>query len=257
MKKIISVVLMLALSLTMCISGYAEEVTSEVTTSDKIEYLVSQGIPADLVKNAPTEDIDDMYTTFYGKSVEYLGTETVTMQETLPFTTYGTISSSDLIFGVSRMAVKNDKLAQKTDPIDFLYVYANYEWQKKPLVRWKDGITVNWDPDVFTLQQNSYIGPEDESEPAEVSQGGLGFYANLSNATYGSAKFKLVPTHRPMYIDKDTYSFPYNTNINGNYLHNKNPIGFSVGFSVEIVSVTMEVGGLSDSVGSTITISYK
>ena len=55
MKKVISVVLMLVLSLTMCISGYAEEVTSEVTTSDKIEYLVSQGIPKDLVKNASTE----------------------------------------------------------------------------------------------------------------------------------------------------------------------------------------------------------
>jgi len=113
----------------MCVSGYAEEVTS----IDKVEYLVSQGIPEDLIRNAPTKQIDDMYASFFGKSIEYLGTETKT-----------------------------------------------------------------------------YVG-----------------------------------------------NFSKNTTINANYLHNKNPIGFSVGFSVMGFQVVANVGGLSDSVATSITISYK
>lgn len=103
MKKIIAVALMLALSLTMCISVSAEEVTS----IDKVAYLISQGIPEDLIMHISTDEIDIMYNSYYGRSIEFLGQETTTMHDTSSAMVYGTIPSSDMKFSWSNSALGN------------------------------------------------------------------------------------------------------------------------------------------------------
>lgn len=273
---------MLALSMTMCISGYAEGITSEVTTIDKVEYLLSLGIPGDLISKSPKTEIDDMYASFFEKSVEYLGTETTTMSledDLGSIEVYGNIPSADMRFSISRFAVKNDKYATKNDPIDYLEIMVFYEWfDGHPFVRWKDGITINWDSDVFTYKSGSFsatdvkwfLGQEiktiNYSEPTELTQGGIGFCTDLNTLFAGSvqtgvscggrASIKLLPKHSPMYIG-NIGDFSKNTTINANYLHNKNPIGFSVGFAVAGVQVMATVGGLSDSVAASVSMSNK
>lgn len=282
MKKILSMVIMLALSMTMCIRGYAEEITSEVATIDKVVYLLSLGIPEDLISKSPETEIDDMYASFLGKSVEYLGTETTTMSLEDNWGTievYGNIPSADMRFSISRFAVKNDKYATKNDPIDYLEIRVYYEWfDGHPVVRWKDGITVNWDPNIFTYKGGSFtatdvkwfLGQEiktvNYSEPTELTQGGIGFCTDLNTLFAGSAQtgvscggrasIKLLPKQSPMYIG-DVGVFSKTTTINANYLHNKNPIGFSVGFAVAGFQVMATVGGLSDSVANSVSMSYK
>lgn len=273
---------MLALSMTMCISGYAEGITSEVTTIDKVEYLLSLGIPGDLISKSPETEIDDMYASFFEKSVEYLGTETTTMSledDLGSIEVYDNIQSADMSFSTSYFSVKNDKYATKNDPIDYLEIRVSYEWSKgHPFVRWTDGITVNWDSNVFTYKSGSFtasdikwlMGAEvkrvDYTRPAELTQGGIGFYTDLNTLFAGSvqtgfscggrASIKLLPKHSPMYIG-NIGVFSKNTTINANYLHNKNPLGLSVGFNIEGVQVIAAVGGISDGAANSVSVSYK
>lgn len=282
MKKIISMIMVFALFTTMCFSGYAEEVTSEVTANDKVEYLLSLGIPGDLISKSPETEIDDMYASFFEKSVEYLGTETTTMSlddDLDSIEVYDNIPSADMSFSTSYFSVKNDKYATKNDPIDYLEIRVSYEWSKgHPFVRWTDGITVNWDSNVFTYKSGSFtasdikwlMGAEvkrvDYTRPAELTQGGIGFYTDLNSLFAGAlqtevicggqASLKLLPKKSPMYIG-NIGDFSKNTTINANYLYNKNPIGFSVGFAVAGVQVMATVGGLSDSAANSVSVSYK
>lgn len=256
MKKIISTVIMLALLMTMCVGGYAEEVTSEVTASDKAEYLLSLGIPEDQIDKSTETEIDDMYASFFEKSVEYLGTGTNAMPLGDDFGSvkmFGNIPSADLRFSVSYFSVKNDKNAAPNDPIDYLEIRVSYEWSKgHPFVRGEDRIIVNWDSDVFTYKSGSFaasdikwlMGAEVKREnytyPAELTQGGIGFYTDLNSLFAGAlqtevvcggrASFQLLPKISPMYIG-NVGAFSKSTKINANYLHNKNPFGFYVGFN--------------------------
>lgn len=145
------------------------------------------------------------------------------------------------------------------------------------VMRKTDSITVNWDPSLFFYATDSFYSedygriiqsPEDwictktYNAPAELNQGGIGFYTSLSAdlptydvANSGQAIFLLSPINQTSMIRGTDYG----TSINVNYVHNRALIlesfGFTKGaFSVNVSSIAF--GGNSASLASAANYYY-
>lgn len=166
---------------------------------------------------------------------------------------------------------------EPTGQISDIYMLVNYTWAMlRPVVRKDDGITVNWDASLFTFLSGSFDSYDlgyysllddwvlwsHSSSPAQLSQGGLGYYADLgsynamlemgAHQLRGTCSFTLLPTS-PMYIE-----YTNATSINVNYMHNKDPIPWlSIGFVIkEIFNVGLDFSGLNDEVADSVNIYY-
>lgn len=192
----------------------------------------------------------------------------------------GVISSSDMTFTITTIANTTYDANKKLDKVNMIYVYVNYNWTSgKPACTWNDGITVNWNSSVFTFKSGSFVARDykrthsnngewkktkEYKTPSCLNTGGLGYYAYLFyNEVFlgnnvgalqhrGSANFTLLPAKSPMYLKTGAST----TAINANYLHNKNAVGTSVGFSKNGLGVSVSVSGLSDSVATATNVSF-
>ena len=278
MKKILSICLAIFMLVPCAITVSAHEITIQ----DKIEYLVDQGLPEAFVTNRTNEEINEMYSTMYGQNIVYMGTETVTMTEGTSegeATTYGAIPEEDMTFSITKIANVSYDTTLKLDKVNEVYIYVDYEWTPgHPFFTWNDGITVNWDPGVFTFKSNSFVARDYKNtlssgwittqtltSPTELDQGGLGYFAGLMYGESvmgvtvgalqhkGSAYFTLLPKDSPMYMKANASV----TAINAMYLHNKNPGLLSVSFThTSGWGISASVPGLKDSVAKATNFYY-
>lgn len=258
------------------------------TVEDKIAYLISQGIPEDFLKDKDASAISNIYDMLYGENVQFLGTETAKLSETLPslgVSPLDTIPESDMLLKISQFqTVSFDNNNRQV--IKSVMVYIEYEWSNvKPLICKKDGITVNWESGLFAFKQDSFrstdykkflykynkygsyqlsdwIESDSQINPADLNQGGLGYFAylNLGNPPMGQditlrgakgwASMSLLPRYK-IYAEDGKW-----TVINVNYVHNKNPFK-TIGFSWSGVGVTVDLSsGSQDSVAKAVNIKY-
>lgn len=134
---------------------------------------------------------------------------------------------------------------------------------------------MNWDSGIFTFKSNSFHASDYKQfgnayndwmewltydNPSALNQGGLGYTVALTSslagvtsiyAQKGSAYFTLLPKQN-IYYGKDKVS-----SINVEYVHNKNSILGTVGFSYSGVSVVVNLSGLKDSVATAANFRYK
>ena len=200
-------------------------------------------------------------------------TEKKFMKDSAPsegITINGAIPSSELDFSVTGYeSLKWDSSVSKYK-VKYLTVFVDWDWAGyKPTMRWDDAVSVNWDSDLFTYERNSFESTDyytdgstehvwkEWTQPAVLEQGGLGYFASLernadmNNPVYGNASFTLLPTSS-MY-----QGTTYTTGINANYVHNINPLGLSLGFTVKGVSVSVNQGPLTDSIASALNYKFR
>ena len=281
-RKTFSVVLAIAMLFSVPTLADAGEFTRE----EKLDYLVSSGIPLAFFENKEDAEIDNIVASLYGKDIRYMGSETVSMSETVDFSGVspaGVIPESDMKLIISKVSEVVYDSNKDMYRIKEIYVYVDYIWTSgKPFWQWSDGITVNWDASVFTFKSGSFRANDYKllvstqnwenttslSNPFALAQGGLGYYAKLTFSETvlgttvsalqhkGSASFTLLPKQSPMYLKTAYTTDTYSTAINVEYLHVKNPGIFSVSFSYNGFGVSASVPLTSDSVAKSTTYYY-
>lgn len=274
MRKLVAFLLTIALTAMVNVTMVSAS-TVEITTEDKIEYLISQGIPEDFLNDKETQDIDDIYASFYGKTIEYLGTETVSLTETAnpsDISLLGVIPSDDMMLKITTFNSYISNPSSSKTEIYEVQVYIDYQWTDgKPFFRLTDGVSVNWDSSVFLFKPDSFQSTDyvtvangshtewkqanSSSDPEAINQGGLGYTVwmrnspNIALVQKGTAKFILKP--------KSTIYYGSNrhTSINVEYVHNQNILN-TVTFSKSGMGITLNLSGLKDSVAKSTTFNY-
>lgn len=288
MKRYLSLFLTLVVFIAFNLTAAARTLTTEtITVDDKIDYLISHGMPEDFLENKDAEAIEYIYNSLYGEEFQFLGTETVKMSETSSsseVSRLGVISESDMVLGISTSITLTSQGSKKV--IKEVMVFVDYEWfNGKPMICKEDGISVNWDSGLFGFKPNSFrsndykkfiyeeygftkvsdwINSDYQTNPMMINQGGLGYvvYLNRGNpppntkdlyGAKGNARFTLQPLGT-IYDGNSR-----NTFINAEYTHDKDPLPWlKIGFSVAGVGVTVDCGSssLRDQVAKAIGVKY-
>lgn len=287
MKRYLSLFLTLVVFIAFNLTAAARTLTTEtITVDDKIDYLISHGMPEDFLENKDAEAIEYIYNSLYGEEFQFLGTETIKMSETslssevLPL---GVISESDMVLGISTSITLTSQGSKKV--IKEVMVFVDYEWfNGKPMICKEDGISVNWDSGLFGFKPGSFhssdykkflyeeygaykvsdwINSDYQINPTTINQGGLGYvvYLNRGNpppntkdlyGAKGNARFTLQPLGT-IYDGNSR-----NTFINVEYAHNKNILPLvKIGFSCVGANVTIDLSTDSkDYVAKAIGVKY-
>lgn len=270
MKKLLAFVLVLALSMLSTISASALSTSTVINTQEKIEYLISQGISEDFLEGRDAQQIDELYRSLYGETINFLGTTTSSLSETIfsPETSMlGAIPESDMLLKLTACEVVRDYGDGSRNKITMVFVIVDYEWYgSHPFVNREDKVSVNWDSSLFTFEAKSFSSEDYKKSlgsgewvkkhsgtyPAEVNQGGLGYDVQLEIGHFGqkgTAMFTLLPKYT---IYEGTSRM---TDINVQYVHNRDLIS-SLGFSAAGVGVTIVFTNNSDSTTATANPKY-
>ncbi|MDE5897084.1 MAG: hypothetical protein K2H43_04650, partial [Clostridia bacterium] len=208
---------------------------------------------------------------------------TLTESGTEAVVPYGAIPSSSMEFRIQLVPVyynPGNRHAEK------LKVWLCYNWNKIPFFKKTDAIIVDWDPDIFTYNADSFasciystytvdtdaegrpVFPRVASadRPTALTQGGIGFDVPLgsiaSNISYlksfeGSTAFELIPVSNSTYFPRDSVTDYYTTSFNAIYRHNRNLIFGSVGFTVKGVGLSFNLGTSTDDAAVAANLRYK
>lgn len=259
-KKVLISILTALLILSSSSIVYADDVTID----EKIDYLEDNGIPNDLLTDENL--VTRMYERLYGLNFTYGGRETVTLSETQTSgaDVLGIIPEDDLRLDIIEVTNEDYDEDAETYFVDNVFIFIRYLWAEgAPLVRNEDAITVNWDPDVFTYEADSFYAYDDKyvhypvvdeyfwyisneyTRPEILSQGGLGYVANLSGPLpidyhtqicKGWADFVLLPTDPLYHTDGESV-----TSVNVNYVHDYDPFPTTISFTISnTYSVTVD-----------------
>lgn len=279
MKRILSICIAFVLILTTTVTAFSAGITLE----EKIRYLADNGFPYDFLESQEESAINDIYHSLYGKQVLFLGTETVSMSESSPegdVSQLGIIPEDEMTLTISRAVSFTPDTTVGNYKLSAVHIYINYIWESgHPFFTYDDGISVNWDPSLFTYMPNSFIARDYKrtvsnngdwietqilNSPTALNQGGLGYYARLAYSEYimgevlgalqhkGFASFSLLPAHNPTYL-KSEYELADITSINAEYVHTL--LFGNLSFSLTLVGygIAISTNGLTDSVAKTTT----
>lgn len=253
MKKILMFVATILLSINMLFLHSMPLFAVEEQMSN-YEFLLNQGYPA--------EHLDNLTESSLQKMVEIIGDgyiSDVEVQETVLNESNGVARASINESSMNLQLVTSAVYEYNTNKINGVLVSATWEWVKnKPAYRGKDGITINWDNNIFSYAEDSFYANDlyksnvdddwsvfkEYTKLAIARQGGIGHYANLKalkKYVGGSMLFLLDPCS-PMI--KGT---KYKTTINIEYAHAPVPltglsfsaVSFGVGLSWNIACDTM------------------
>lgn len=270
MKKVARVVAFV-LAAVLTVPAFASD-----GKQDEVTALLEAGFSQNFLECRSNAEIEELYTllqtvdVLYEESVVYLDSE----EET---STCGTIPTSDMRLRVGFATILGaDENGRRQ--IETIMVFVDYEWfEGHPSITKVDGITVNWDSDLFSMVPGSFSSADyhnygngaveltvnEQTNPLKLDQGGLGYEVTLTPmqglSSYvcvvsGSASFDLVP-RSPIYYDDNGNT--HNASINVQYVHDKNPLpGFSLSFSYQGVGVTIDPGMFQDSVAINRLVEY-
>lgn len=253
MKKIISAIL----SLTMLFSLSCPVLAAESTTIDyQISYLLNNGFPLEILNTLDSKKITSFYEElingniiFGSPSISYLYENA--NPNVLP---YSEIPEADMAFRV--WSVIHISPSSDVAKIDTIEVYIQYEWaENKPKIRKEDGISVNWDSNLFyaknfhaeSISYTKGLGEtvllELNTPSSELEQGGLGYFAAVDGVgdISGTASFHLVP-RSTIYMGSDYY-----TVVNAKYVHSKEMFGSTISFTKGPVGIAINCKGANDS----------
>lgn len=155
MKKVVSIVLALAMIFSLSISAFAAEASS-VSEEKMIESLIERGYPAIYLEHTSPSVIESLYAkpdaVFEGATI------TTYDEQTGAFVDYeipadgimllGQIPTADLTLTWS--VSNNNKTGTEK-----LVMYS-YSWNKLPFFRWQDPMAVSWDSDKFEMKDSSF-----------------------------------------------------------------------------------------------------
>ncbi len=248
-KKLLCVFLSLTTMLFNIVPVYASEQKYNKLLQEGFSRSFLDSIPSEMIEKIENEINDDEEITNIYTKVFYLyeGNN----NEIQPC---GMISEESLKLEIEAVEI----CLKDTNIITRVLVGISWDWEgTKPLQRKQDALTVNWDESLFVFEEDSFYsvdsgksGEEEEwvaeheyTRPAQISQGGLGFYS-LMSATYmltaGAAMFFLLPE-----ISMVTGSTKV-TGINVNYVHDRSfIIPINIGFNVVGFHVGFDISGFS------------
>ena len=204
MKKILSVILTLAMAMTLSIPISASDISEKAMDAE----LRDRGYPQTYLDCISLSSKESLYGK---KDVTFAGATVICYDEdTGIFTDYnipsdgimpaGQIPVSDLtlVFGISRYSTSGNVL-----------VNYSYDWNDIPICRFQDTLSVSWDEDVFRMIDNSFhrydmyvahgqtIVFTEDSGYAQGSPCGVSWYAHLNDNSvdklYGYGEFLLEP----------------------------------------------------------------
>lgn len=270
MRKLLALVLALALSMLSTISVSAAVTPSNVDTHDEIEYLISQGVSKEFLKDRDAHQIDELYGMLYGETINFLGTTTSSLSETFypsNTSTLGLIPESDMLLKLTACEVIRDNGDGSRNRVSVILVFVDYEWiGSHPFVNKEDKVCINWESNLFTYKADTFesvgytksLGSGEWVEkysgnyPAEVNQGGLGYNVQLEMGHFGqkgTAHFSLLPKF-PIYEGNSRI-----TDINVQYVHNRDLIS-SLSFSKAGVGIRINFTNNSDSTTDSANLKY-
>ena len=120
--KIVAIGLVIIMSFSSTIMTYARE----LTTDDKVNYLVYQGFPIEFFENKENSEIENIYSTLYGQDIRYMGSETVIMSElrdNFGVSPLGIIPSEDMKLTITKVSSVTYDSSKKLDKIKEVYIY--------------------------------------------------------------------------------------------------------------------------------------
>lgn len=273
MKRIISFLVSLCLIFLLTGTACASSDESYVSyQSDQIEYLINAGLPQSYLDRRTPYEIDTLFELAQTYTLQHFSMSTSYFENNT--STFGTIPVSDMEFHVDGIAAIFTPDNSEQSYLLSILITVDYLWGSgRPFVRAEDAITVNWDSSLFQFVEGTFksvdyhhMGPGEtpvnsQTRPATLDQGGLGYYALLTNISpnpvlySGNASFIL--NAKENLFSKDTY--PSNiklTSFTAVYTHNKNPLGIGLSFAHKGVGVSVSPGPLQDSAGGSYSISY-
>ena len=211
-KRFTSLLLAIVMCLTLGVPALAAN-RDNVNRDVAYDWALSVGYPADLLDSLNDEVLLDVYRA--NKSAENIEVSYNVgyYSTTGNHLTRGNIDSSDLIFRLSC-----SRVSSASGIIQYIYVISSYEWTvNQPDYKLDDGITVNWDGDMWGLERDTnnkiknfkatFSGTVKGTgadkvyatldRPAKTSLGGIGWYVERDTDKYtyphGTATFKLLP----------------------------------------------------------------
>lgn len=230
-KRFISLVLALAMCLSLCVTAFADPGMS--VEEEKAYLLNTCNIPADFLNSATNDTILDLYekaTKNYITVSSYVVETKSMIQQNQEISPLGNIPATDMELKTLVTKVF-DKSSKK-----FLYldVYVDFEWfNKAPFWRLaNDGITLNWSDSILgyesdggfylrlyykTDTSNRWIRYFSQLSPTKAVQGGLGIVFDLHNDCETYLKGNMCV--RLYTCDPDEYGSGRRTTINSNYAH--------------------------------------
>lgn len=245
---------------------------SQQAGSDMLAFLIDRGYPSDYLSGLIPQQLEDLYDLVCKKDLYYLQT---THHQIQP---YGNIPSQQLSFDttISYTPVTISGVTYYYN----ITVYVDYEWDELPIVRGVDAITVNWDGDILTYNedfiskdyaysptQRKWITYKEWDKPNALNQGGLGIntYINYeeqispsewmyADGLKGSMSFSLTPEPR---LSMSIAPGANSTVINGEYVHNKNPYTGTLSFTYQGIGIAVSgSGSMQDSIADPARIDY-
>ncbi len=244
---------------------------------EQIQYLAGAGVPQDYLSRRTSHEIDVLFEMAQTHTLRYFAIDVPYAES--DSLALGTIPATDMVFRVEGMQAEKPALPGSPSILTDVLITIEYSWYLgHPMVQKEDAIVVNWDSSLFILADNTFHSADyrylpmssvtmtlnEHSNPADIIQGGLGYYANLYNIPSnpatpivfsGNASF-LLKARTKLYAS-DTYpsSVKY-TPIGAKYTHDKNPVGLGLSFSYGGFGSSVSPGPLQDTVGGSYQIKY-
>ena len=178
----------------------------KIEREDKIGFLRSIGTSEEALSNYNSKQIDDLYTTLYGKDVEFSGCGTQIVEiEDGNTNLRGNIPTSKLKLNVATYDMKTNGVVTGVD------VSLGFEWLTPPFWNFTDGFTFTWDNNIFydagfyavsgVDTDKGYRVIDTIDAPATAAAGGMGWYLSINNPLdantvgghYGGAQVLLRP----------------------------------------------------------------
>lgn len=247
-------------------------VSEAVSTHEMREALIAEEFPTAFLDILNDDELLEYYelVIIQGADVQIIRGNTGELYEDA-ISPQGTIPTADMALDIWLAVLYGSTIGEKT-AIASVDVYVTYEWASgHPMVMGTDAIAVNWDSNLFSFAPNTFVSEDihkyvgedwrtikETTRPAELTQGGLGYYTQLTpldeltDLFKGEARFGLIPKSR-VYVGGLN-----NSSINVTYVHNKMPVIGSISFEiVDGVSVGISLPLLSDSASDSCTFWYQ
>lgn len=274
LKRGISILISFCLVFSLMVTAHCDSFDGQQISlqGTQIEYLISVGVPQSYLERRTPDEISFLFELAQTHTLQHFSVSTSYCEN--DYATFGTIPTSDMTFTVDCVAAFSLSLPNQPSRLDCVAVTIDYRWHSgHPLVRFEDAITVEWDSTLFQFNGDAFnsvdyhhmgSGPAPvnrQFRPAKLSQGGLGYYANLFNTSTnpvlysGSASF-LLDARENMYATSEYPSNMKRSLVTAEYTHNKNPLGIGLSFSDNGFNISVAPGALQDSAGASCPITY-
>lgn len=268
-KNILSIMLALIFVNLSVVPSFA---FMEAPPQSPYEYLLNCGYSEKFLSSVSEELLLNIYNAIGDNEVADVYEEVIYLDENgIPYMPnyLGNIDANSL-----KITLEVGPVYRKgTKEVGVVIYSVLWEWSKnKPQIRHEDPVSINWDANVFCqgalyaqdIARNAtteeWTCLKDYDTPSQATQGGLGHFNDIAwtyNYNYvGGGIILLLEPSAKMFKYENESRNSRKTDINFNFVHNRNPLGLGVSIAPEGFGVTINPGTMSDSKASKYTFSY-